>query len=92
MLLPKDILAEIVENLPEGIILMDQDRIIYYLNEQAVGMTGWKLGEKVPYCTYCQQREIAADENRCILTSEIQFHSSARTWLFMNVWKNSKCL
>jgi two-component system, NarL family, sensor histidine kinase NreB len=78
MLLPKDILAEIVENLPEGIILMDQDRIIHYLNEQAVGMTGWKLGEKVSYCTYCQQREIAADENRCMLTSEnsIPFFSS----------------
>lgn len=66
----KDYFEEIVKQLPEGIIMMNKDRIIHYLNEKAVLMTGWKIGETVPYCTYCQQREIGDHENRCILTSE----------------------
>lgn len=65
-----ELLAEIVDHLPEGMIVMGEDRTIYYLNEKAVKMTGWKLGEKVPYCTYCQERELGEDENRCILTSD----------------------
>lgn len=72
MQMQKEFLAEIVHQLPEGIIMMDQDRTIHYLNEQASAMTGWKLGGKVPYCTYCQEREVVEDENRCILTSDQQ--------------------
>ena len=70
MLMQTELLEEIIDHLPEGMIVMDKDRTIHYLNEKAVGMTGWKLGEKVPYCTYCQERELEEDENRCILTSD----------------------
>ncbi|WLR57576.1 histidine kinase [Mesobacillus subterraneus] len=70
MLIQPEILGEIVDHLPEGMIVMAEDRTIHYLNEKAVDMTGWKLGEKVPYCTYCQERELEVDENRCILTSD----------------------
>ncbi|UYZ23697.1 histidine kinase [Mesobacillus jeotgali] len=70
MVIQTEFLAEIVDHLPEGMIVMDKDRSIHYLNEKAVHMTGWKLGEKVPYCTYCQERELDEDENRCILTSD----------------------
>jgi two-component system, NarL family, sensor histidine kinase NreB len=70
MLMQKEVLADIVDHLPEGIILMDQERAIHYMNEKAFAMTGWKIGEKVPYCTYCQEREVEEDENRCILTSD----------------------
>lgn len=65
-----DFFNQIVQHLPEGIIVMDQIRKIHYLNDKAVAMTGWKLGEMVPYCSYCQQREINDEENRCILTEE----------------------
>ncbi|HAQ06931.1 MAG TPA: hypothetical protein DCR24_05175 [Bacillus bacterium] len=70
MVMQKKYFADIVDLLPEGIIMMDKNRMIHYLNKKAVSMTGWKIGEKVPYCTYCQEREIEEDENRCILTSD----------------------
>lgn len=62
--------GQIVRHLPEGIIIMDQNRMIRYLNEKAITMTGWKIGERVPYCSYCQQREVSDEKNRCILTEE----------------------
>ncbi|SEN23670.1 Histidine kinase-, DNA gyrase B-, and HSP90-like ATPase [Mesobacillus persicus] len=70
MEIPKESFSKIVEHLPEGIILMDEARIIHYMNYKASAMTGWMLGGSVPYCSYCSQREIEDDENRCILTSE----------------------
>ncbi|WP_079508522.1 sensor histidine kinase [Mesobacillus jeotgali] len=70
MLMQTEFLADIVDHLPEGMIVMDTVRTIHYLNEKATNMTGWKLGEKVPYCTYCQEREVDEDENRCILTTD----------------------
>lgn len=70
MLKQKEFLMDIVDHLPEGMIVMDVNRAIHYLNEKAVEMTGWKLGEKVPFCTYCQERDVEEDENRCILTSD----------------------
>lgn len=71
LVMKMEYLAEIINHLPEGIILMDKDRTIHYLNEKASAMTGWRLDDKVPYCTYCQERQInEEDENRCILTSD----------------------
>ncbi|WP_045516373.1 sensor histidine kinase [Neobacillus niacini] len=61
---------EIINHLSEGIIIMDKNRIIQYMNEVARALTGWNMGAKVPYCTYCQQREIDKNENRCILTAD----------------------
>jgi two-component system, NarL family, sensor histidine kinase NreB len=70
MFMQTEYLADIVNHLPEGMIVMDTERTIHYLNEKAIEMTGWKLGEKVPYCTYCQEREVNEGENRCILTAD----------------------
>lgn len=70
MLLQTELLANIIDQLPEGIVVMDAERRIHYLNEKAFSMTGWKPGEKVPYCTYCQERQTDNEENRCILTSD----------------------
>lgn len=70
MKLPTEVLGDIVDTLPIGIILMDTDRVIHYMNESALVMTGWELGQPVPYCAYCGQRDIAEGENRCILTDE----------------------
>ncbi|KIY22981.1 histidine kinase [Mesobacillus subterraneus] len=70
MLMQTEYLAEIVDDLPEGMIIMDEERIIHYLNKKGSKMTGWKLGEKVPYCSYCQGRAVNEDENRCILTAD----------------------
>lgn len=60
----------ILEQFPEGVIVMDQERMILYLNKTAVDRTGWAIGEKVPYCSYCQLREILPGEERCILMHE----------------------
>lgn len=68
MIIQEDYLGEVVKFLPEGIIIMDKERIIQYLNEKAIAMTGWKIGATVPYCVYCQEREVDEEENRCILT------------------------
>jgi two-component system, NarL family, sensor histidine kinase NreB len=61
---------EVLNHLSEGIIIMDMNRIIHYMNKSASLLTGWKIGGTVPYCRYCQHREIDEIENRCILTAE----------------------
>ena len=70
MKLPEHFFEEIINFAPYGIIIMDKDRTIYYMNESAKSMCGWKIGDSVPYCSYCQQREIEEGENRCILAVE----------------------
>jgi two-component system sensor histidine kinase NreB len=70
MNLPAHTLEEIINHLPDGIIIMDKNRIIHYMNASAMSLTGWKNDENVPYCSYCQQREIEVGENRCILTAK----------------------
>jgi two-component system sensor histidine kinase NreB len=70
MIRQEEYLAQIVKLLPEGIIMMDKERTIHYLNEKAIDMTGWQVGDTVPFCQYCQEREVEEDENRCILTAE----------------------
>lgn len=60
----------LVEMFPEGIVVMNGSRKIMYLNKKAYQMTGWKLGEFVPYCSYCQLREVSDHEERCILAND----------------------
>lgn len=66
----RDGTREILDQLPEGVIVMDLDRTIRYINRTAMDRTGWALGEKVPYCSYCQLREVLPGEERCILMHE----------------------
>lgn len=61
---------KLVDELAEGIVMMDLDRKIIYLNKKASHITGWKLGDSVPYCSYCQLRYVSRDEERCILAND----------------------
>ncbi|CCQ95673.1 putative PAS/PAC sensor signal transduction histidine kinase [[Clostridium] ultunense Esp] len=58
---------EILDQFPEGVIVMDQHRVILYINRIAKEQMGWKEGEKVPHCSYCEMREVLPGEERCIL-------------------------
>ncbi|MGJ7919735.1 sensor histidine kinase [Neobacillus sp. LXY-4] len=70
MKFPAYFFEEITKSSPDGIVIMDKERTILYTNEAAETLTGWTVGEKVPYCTYCQQRVIENGTERCILTAE----------------------
>ncbi|MGG1388844.1 MULTISPECIES: PAS domain-containing sensor histidine kinase [Brevibacillus] len=72
-------LKQIFDHLQDGIILMDQERKIMVMNPSAEKMTGWKRGEKVPFCSYCQNRELEPGEERCYLLAkrEVPYFLSA---------------
>ncbi|ERI05905.1 PAS domain-containing sensor histidine kinase [Aneurinibacillus aneurinilyticus] len=53
--------------LSDGVLIMDRNRIIQEINPAATRMTGWETGHKVPYCLFCQYREVEHDEERCLL-------------------------
>ncbi|MEC1261309.1 PAS domain-containing sensor histidine kinase [Bacillus swezeyi] len=63
-------LKQIFDHLQDGIIIMDQERRILVMNPSAEKMTGWKLEDKVPYCSYCQTRKLEAGEDRCYLLAK----------------------
>lgn len=63
-------LRELFNLLNDGIIVMDQKRIIVFINPSATRITGWELGDIIPYCLYCQQRTILPGEERCFLASQ----------------------
>ncbi|WP_461202118.1 PAS domain-containing sensor histidine kinase [Anoxybacillus sp. TBDG-1] len=62
-------LDKIFAYIQDGIIVMDHERTIVEMNPAAKRMTGWQLGEKVPYCSFCQQRDVKEGEERCYLIS-----------------------
>ncbi|WAA13126.1 ATP-binding protein [Fervidibacillus halotolerans] len=61
---------QVIDQLPIGIVIMDQNRKIHYMNQKAIEITGWKKGGNVPYCSYCQLRQVQEGEERCILASD----------------------
>lgn len=61
---------KLVGELPEGVVIMDDVRKIIYINQKAHQMTGWKTGEIVPYCSYCQLRQVSDHEEKCILAND----------------------
>lgn len=61
---------QILDDLSEGVVIIDDHRVIHYYNTLAKEMTGWELGDVVPYCSYCKMREVAPNEERCILAHE----------------------
>ena len=68
----------IFHHLQDGIIIMNQHRKILLMNPSAKKLTGWKKGEHVPYCTYCQSRKLKEGEERCYLisTNEVPYFLS----------------
>lgn len=63
-------LRELFNLLNDGIIVMDKKRIIVFINPSATRMTGWEVGDIIPYCLYCQQRKVEPGEERCFLASQ----------------------
>ncbi|WP_027417324.1 PAS domain-containing sensor histidine kinase [Aneurinibacillus terranovensis] len=61
---------ELFHYLTDGVVIMDRDRIIQQMNPAARKLTGWQIGEKVPYCTFCQKRELMPGEERCLLAEK----------------------
>lgn len=60
-------LRQIYEHIQDGILVMDDNRIILEMNPAAKRLTGWKIGGSVPHCSYCQTREVNGNGNRCFL-------------------------
>ncbi|KQL52504.1 ATPase [Heyndrickxia shackletonii] len=62
-------LTNIFYYIQDGIIVMTQSREIVKMNPAAERLSGWKIGDKVPYCSFCQQRKLCDGEERCYLIS-----------------------
>lgn len=60
-------LRQIFENIQDGIIIMDQSRKILAMNPSAKKLTGWMVHDRVPYCSFCEQRRLRSGENTCYL-------------------------
>lgn len=60
-------LQQVFHHIQDGIIIMTADRTILKMNPAAERLTGWRLGEQVPFCSYCQEREKKPSEHRCYL-------------------------
>ncbi|WP_304458257.1 PAS domain-containing sensor histidine kinase [Alicyclobacillus sendaiensis] len=63
-------LRRLFNALNDGIIVMDSDRIIVFINPSATRITGWELGDWIPYCRFCQERQVGDGEERCFLASQ----------------------
>ncbi|WP_139492105.1 PAS domain-containing sensor histidine kinase [Brevibacillus dissolubilis] len=72
-------LKQIFDYIQDGIIIMNHEREILVMNPSAERMTGWRVGGHVPYCSYCQTREIMPGEDRCYLMAkrEVPYFLSA---------------
>ncbi|WP_062350723.1 PAS domain-containing sensor histidine kinase [Bacillus kwashiorkori] len=60
-------LRQIFESIQDGIIIMDENRKILLMNPAAKRLTGWHVDQHVPYCSYCETRELKPCENKCYL-------------------------
>ncbi|WP_198661578.1 PAS domain-containing sensor histidine kinase [Exiguobacterium flavidum] len=58
---------QILSIMQDGVIVMDHTRKIVALNPSAEQLTGWRLGNAVPYCSYCQNRIVEPGQERCYL-------------------------
>ena len=63
-------LRELFALLSDGIIVMDPYRIITIINPAAERLTGWQLTDVIPYCLFCQKRDVHVGEERCLLAAE----------------------
>ena len=66
---------EIYEHIQDGIIVMTAAREIVMMNPAASRLTGWAVGERVPYCTYCMEREKQTGEQTCYLIANSEVPS-----------------
>ncbi|MGE5702468.1 MAG: ATP-binding protein [Clostridia bacterium] len=66
----KDYLKQVFEHLQDGIIIFDKERRILAINPSAEKLTGWQLNGSVPYCSFCQTRDVPPGEERCYLVAK----------------------
>ncbi|MCE7792992.1 histidine kinase [Salipaludibacillus sp. CUR1] len=81
-------LRQIFENIQDGVLIMDHERNILMMNPAARDLTGWRLTDQVPYCKFCQEREVSSGENRCYLIEQEKvpyFKSQMPTYLGIKV-------
>lgn len=60
-------LREMYYCMQDGIIVMKETREILMINPSAIRMTGWKVGEYVPFCSYCESHNIKDGQPICYL-------------------------
>lgn len=58
---------EIYEHIQDGIIVMKETREIIMMNPAAKKLTGWSVGEYVPYCSFCMTRNSRVEKSSCYL-------------------------
>ncbi|MCF8566101.1 histidine kinase [Alicyclobacillus tolerans] len=68
--LERERFRELFTLLGDGIIVMNPRRTITFMNPAAVRMTGWTMEETIPYCRFCQHREVPPGQERCLLASD----------------------
>ncbi|MFF5994683.1 ATP-binding protein [Lysinibacillus sp. KU-BSD001] len=65
--LQNEYLQQIYEHIQDGIIIMKESREIIMMNPAAQRLTGWQVGDFVPYCSYCMTRKKEQGEPTCYL-------------------------
>lgn len=72
---PSEYLKDIYEHIQDGIIIMKANRKIMMMNPAAQKLTGWNIGDSVPYCTFCMTREKKESESTCYLIANKEIPS-----------------
>ncbi|WP_274310164.1 PAS domain-containing sensor histidine kinase [Solibacillus daqui] len=72
---PIDYLKDIYEHIQDGIIIMKTNRKIMMMNPAAKKLTGWKIGDTVPFCTFCMERQKEEGEPTCYLIANSEVPS-----------------
>lgn len=58
---------KVYEHIQDGIVVMRESREIIMLNPAAKRLTGWKVGDYVPYCSFCTTRNRRVETPSCYL-------------------------
>lgn len=65
--LRNEYLEQIYKHIQDGIIVMRKNREIVMMNPAAKRLTGWRVGDFVPYCSYCMTYNRKKDKPTCYL-------------------------
>lgn len=65
--MPTDYFKEIYEHIQDGIIVMTVERQIRMINPAGTILTGWHIGDLVPFCSYCKSCAKQGEEPSCYL-------------------------
>ena len=65
--MPTDYFKEIYEHIQDGIIVMTTAREIRLINPAGKRLTGWQVGDTVPFCSYCMSCVKVGEVPSCYL-------------------------